>query len=76
MKDFFLKITKKTQFIFFPIIIPEKKEIFLSEAKKFINKVVENNLNKKLNQKSKIVVNQSINIFDQLNPQNILKIGK
>lgn len=62
---FFLKITKKHS-SFFPIIIPEKKEIFLSEAKKFINKVVENNLNKKLNQKSKIVVNQSVNIFDPI----------
>ena len=51
LERFFLKLRKK-QYSFFPIIIPKKKEIFLIEAKKFINKVVENNLKKK--NKSKV----------------------
>ena len=53
-EKYFLKLTKK-YYSFFPIIIPVKKEKFIIEAKKFINNVIENNLEKKLNKKSKII---------------------
>ena len=62
-ENFLLKF-KKNRYSFFPIIIPVKKEKFLLEAKKYINKIIENNLKKKLNKNSKIILNQTINIFD------------
>ena len=44
-ENFLLKF-KKNRYSFFPIIIPVKKEKFLLEAKKYINKIIENNLKK------------------------------
>jgi len=64
-EHYLLKIKKK-RYSFFPIIIPQKKEKFITESKKYINRVIQNNVKKKLNQKSKIILNQSINIFDPI----------
>ena len=62
----FLMKFKKDRYSFFPIIVPVKKEKFVEESIKYINKIVENNLKKKLNKKSKIILNQTINIFDPI----------
>lgn len=62
-ENFLLKF-KKNRYSFFPIIVPVKKEKFIKESKKYINRIIENNLNKKLYKNAKIVLNQSINIFD------------
>ena len=64
-ENFLLKF-KKNRYSFFPIIVPVKKEKFIDEAIVYINKIIENNLKKKLNKKSKIILNQTINIFDPI----------
>ena len=65
IEDFLLKVRNK-YYSFFPIIIPEKKDKFIRESKNYIKKIVENNLAKKLNKNSKIILNQAINIFDPI----------
>tara|TARA_B100001057_G_scaffold501302_1_gene623598 strand:+ start:14129 stop:15106 length:978 start_codon:yes stop_codon:yes gene_type:complete len=75
LEKYYLKLIKKYN-TFFPIIIPEKREKFIFEARKYINKVIENNVNKKLNKKSKIILNQSVNIFNPINSSIYFKNRK
>jgi len=74
-EKYLLKFTKR-YYSFFPIIIPEKKEKFIIESKKFINNVIENNLEKKLNKKSQIILNQSVNIFDPIKSSKYFENSK
>ena len=73
--SFLLKF-KKERYSFFPIIVPVKKEKFIEEARQYINKIIENNLKKKLNKKSKIILNQTINIFDPIESSKYFKTKK
>ena len=74
-ENFLLKI-KKNYSSFFPIIVPETKEKFLIEAKKYINNITQNNLHKKLRKDSNIILNQSINIFDPIESSNYFENRK
>lgn len=72
----FLQKIKKNYYSFFPIIIPQKKEKFIIEAKKYINNIMENNLQKKLKKNSNIILNQAINIFDPIESSNYFENRK
>jgi hypothetical protein len=74
-ENFLLKI-KKNYFSFFPIIIPEQKEKFIIESKKYINNIIQNNLSKKLKKNSNIILNQSVNIFDPIESSNYFENSK
>ena len=75
LEEFLLKF-KKERYSFFPIIVPVNEEKFIEESRKYINKIIENNLRKKLNKKSKIILNQTINIFDPVESSKYFKTRK
>ena len=74
-KNILLKLNNH-YYDFFPIIIPVNKKKFIIESRKYINKIIETKLNKKLNNKSNIILNQSINIFDPLESSNYFQNRK
>ena len=65
IESFILNL-KRNKYSFFPMIVPVNEKKFILEAKNYIDKIIENNLSKRLNIKSKIILNQSINVFDPI----------
>ena len=66
LQSYYLKFKKK-RYDFFKVRLPVEEEKFLYEAKKYIKKIIINNLNvKNLNKNSNIVLNQAVNLFDPI----------
>lgn len=66
VKSLYLKFKKK-RYNFFKVRIPVKEKFFLKESKKYIEKIILNNINKKkLHPNKNIVLNQAANIFNPI----------
>lgn len=64
IESLYLKLIKR-RYNFFKVRIPARKEVFINESKKYIEKIILNNLNKKkINSNSNVVLNQAANIFN------------
>lgn len=65
-ESFVLKL-KKSRYNFFNVRLPVNEKKFIDESKKYIKKIILNNLErKKLKKNANVVLNQAINIFDPI----------
>ena len=66
IKSLYLKFKKK-RYNFFKVRIPVEEKVFLKESKKYIEKIILSNINKKkLYSNSNVVLNQAANIFNPI----------
>ena len=75
-ESLYLKLIKK-RYNFFKVRIPVKKEIFINESIKYIEKIILYNLNKKkISSNSNVVLNQAANIFNPIRSSQYFKNRK
>ena len=75
-ESLYLKLIKK-RYNFFKVRIPAKKEVFINESIKYIEKIILYNLNKKkISLNSNVVLNQAANIFNPIRSSQYFKNRK